>query len=54
MGHEILMRQKRYAHRFLWKKTELQRPLRGFGLNGRISLRLFLNRMGVCELGSPG
>jgi len=35
-------------------KTELQRPRRGFGLNGRITLRLLLNRMGVCELGSSG
>ena len=35
-------------------KTELLRPLRGFGLNVRITLRLLLNRMGVCELGAPG
>jgi hypothetical protein len=33
-------------------KTELQKPLGRVGLNGRIKLRLILNGMGVCELGS--
>jgi len=35
-------------------KTELQRTLGGFGLNVRITLRLLLDMMGVCELGSAG